>query len=90
MDSQRMMERLDAMVSIGRITDEEAAQLRAAHGTPAFDEVVAGIRARHAQAHTDPAVADGRMSQDDADGLLERVRAGEHTAELRKQVRGKH
>ncbi|HEV3351675.1 MAG TPA: permease [Acidimicrobiales bacterium] len=90
MDPQRMMERLDAMVSNGRITVEEAAQLRSTDGTPAFDDAVAGIRARHAQAHTDPAVADGTMSQEEADGLLERVLAGEHSTELRKQVRGKH
>jgi polyhydroxyalkanoate synthesis regulator phasin len=85
-----MMERLDAMVANGRISDDEAAQLRATEGTPAFDEVVARIRARHAQAHTDPAVADGTMSQEEADHLLERVLAGEHTTELRKRVRGKH
>jgi hypothetical protein len=90
MDPQRMMERLDAMVSNGRITDEEAARLRATEGTPAFDDVVAGIRARHAQAHTDPAVADGTMSREEADGLLDRVLAGEHSTELRKQVRGRH
>jgi polyhydroxyalkanoate synthesis regulator phasin len=90
MDPQRMMERLDAMVANGRITAEEAAQLRAAEGTPAFDDVVARIRARHAQAHTDPAVADGRMSREEADGLLERVLAGEHSTELRKEVRGTH
>ena len=90
MDAARMMERLDAMVSNGRITDEEAAQLRATHGTSAFDDVVARIRARHAQAHTDPAVADGTMTQEEADHLLERVLAGEHSTELRKQVRGTH
>jgi polyhydroxyalkanoate synthesis regulator phasin len=90
MDAQRMMQRLDAMVAKGRITAEEAAELRATEGTAAFDEVVARVRARHAQAHTDPAVADGKMSQDEADHLLERVLAGEHSTELRKQVRGKH
>jgi hypothetical protein len=35
-------------------------------------------------------VADGTMSREEADGLLERVLGGEHSAELRKQVRGKH
>ena len=89
MDAARMLERLDAMVASGRITAEEAAQLRATEGTPAFDDAVARIRARHAQAHTDPAVAEGRMSQEQADHLLERVLDGEHSAELRKQVRGK-
>ena len=89
MDAARMMQRLDAMVSNGRITPEEAAQLRATEGTAAFDDVVAGVRARHAQAHTDPAVAEGTMSQEEADHLLQRVLAGEHSTELRKQVRGK-
>jgi polyhydroxyalkanoate synthesis regulator phasin len=89
MDPQRMMERLDAMVANGRLTAEEAAELRASAGTPEFDEILARVRARHAQAHTGPAVADGTMSQDEADQLLERVLAGEHSAELRKQVRGK-
>jgi hypothetical protein len=90
MDAARMMERLDAMVANGRITAEEAAQLRATEGTAAFDDAVAHIRARHAQAHTEPAVAGGTMSQEEADGLLERVLADEHSTGLRKQVRGKH
>jgi polyhydroxyalkanoate synthesis regulator phasin len=83
-----MLDRLDSMVAAGRITPDEAAQLRAAEGTAAFEEVVAGIRARHAQEHTDPAVEAGTMSQEEADGLLERVRDGEHSTELRKRVRG--
>lgn len=89
MDEARLMQRLDAMVANGRITAEEAEELRAAEGTDAFDEAVARVRARHARAHTDPAVADGTMSQEEADHLLERVLAGEHSTELRKQVRGK-
>ncbi len=89
MDPQRMMDRLDAMVASERITPDEAARLRAAEGSAEFDEVVAGIRARHAQAHTDPAVAAGRMSEAEADAYLERVRDGEHSPELRKRIRGK-
>jgi polyhydroxyalkanoate synthesis regulator phasin len=89
MDPERMLDRLDAMVANGRVTPEEAARLRAAAGTDGFDEVVAGIRARHAQAHTDPAVAEGRMSQQDADDALRRVREGEHSRELRTHIRGK-
>ena len=38
----------------------------------------------------DAMVANGRMSQEEADGLLERVFSGEHSTELRKQVRGSH
>ena len=89
MDPRRMIERLDTMVASGRITPEEAARLRATEGTPEFERVVADIRARHAQAHTDPAVAEGRMSQDDADAYLERVRGGEHSRDLRTHIRGK-
>jgi len=89
MDPRRMMKRLDAMVAKGRITTEEAAQLRATEGTPEFDHVLAGIRARHAQAHTDPSVAEGRMSQEEADAYLERVRGGEHSRGLRMHIRGK-
>jgi polyhydroxyalkanoate synthesis regulator phasin len=89
MDEGRMMQRLDTMVAKGRITPDEAAQLRVTEGTSEFQQVLARIRARHAQSHTDPAVADGAMSQEEADHLLERVLAGEHSTELRKQVRGK-
>jgi polyhydroxyalkanoate synthesis regulator phasin len=89
MDPQRMIERLDAMVESGRITPEEATRLRASGGTEEFDRVVAEIRARHATAHAETSVGDGRMSQEEADGLLARVRQGEHSAELRKQIRAK-
>ena len=86
---QRMMERLDAMVASGRLTPEEAARLRATEGTSEFDDAVAAIRARHARAHTERAVGEGRMSPEDADGYLERVRSGEHSRELRTSIRGK-
>ena len=87
MDPQRMMERLDAMVENGRITPEEAARLRASDGTEEFEHVMAAIRARHAAEHAAANVRDGRMSQDEADSLVERVRQGEHSPELRKQIR---
>ena len=78
------------MVASGRITEEEAGRLRAAEGSAAFEEVVAGIRARHAQVHTDAAVAEGRISESEADGLLTRVRSGEHSKELRSNIKGAH
>jgi polyhydroxyalkanoate synthesis regulator phasin len=88
MEQERIIERLDGMVAAGRITSEEATRLRAAAGTVAFDVVLATIRARHAQAHTDAAVAAGTMSQADAAASLERVRHGEHSSELRRHIRG--
>lgn len=90
MNEQRIIEQVDKMVASGRITAEEGERLRAAQGTDAFEEAVANVRARHAQAHTNSAVSDGRMSQAEADGLLERVRSGEHSRELRSHIKGSH
>ena len=87
MQTDRIMEQLDKMVASGRITADEAAQLRATEGTSEFDAAVAAIRARHAQAHTDRAVGDGRMSEEEAEGYLERVRGGEHSRELRTAIK---
>ncbi len=88
MQPERILERLDRMVASGRITPDEAAQLRAAAGTAEFDAAMASIRARHAQAHTDAAVAAGTMSPEDAASSLERVRGGDHSADLRRHIRG--
>jgi hypothetical protein len=76
------------MTASGRITPEEAARVRAAAGSAEFDVVVGAIRPRHARAHADTAVADGRMSPGDAETALERVRDGEHSAALRAHIRG--
>jgi hypothetical protein len=81
---ERIIKQLGTMAASERITPEEAARLRAAAGTAEFD----AIRVRHAQAHTDAAVADGRMSPGDAEEALERVRGGEHSTALRTHIRG--
>jgi len=87
-NEHRIIEQVDRMVATGRITEDEAGRLRAAEGSATFEEVVAGIRARHAQVHTHAAVAEGRISQSEADGLLHRVRSGEHSKELRSHIKG--
>jgi polyhydroxyalkanoate synthesis regulator phasin len=87
MNEDRLMEQLDRMVQTGRITEDEAVRLREAQGTERFDQVMGEIRARHARVHTDAAVSDGRMAPDEADELLDRVRAGDHSKELRAQIR---
>jgi polyhydroxyalkanoate synthesis regulator phasin len=87
MQDDRIIQQVDRMVASGRITETEAAQLRAAEGTPAFDVVVGTIRARHAGAHMEAAVAEGDMSQDEAEGYLERLRSGEHAKGLRARLR---
>jgi polyhydroxyalkanoate synthesis regulator phasin len=88
MDHARVIEKLDRMVASGRITAEEADRLRVSAGTAEFDAVMGAIRARHAQAHTDAAVAAGTMSPEDAAAALERVRQGDHSADLRRHIRG--
>jgi hypothetical protein len=88
MQHERIIERLGGMVATGRITTGEASRLRAAVGTADFEAVLATIRARHAQAHTDAAVAAGTMTAEDAEASLGRVRHGEHSSELRRHIRG--
>lgn len=88
MNHQRILEQLDRMVASGRITPEEANRLRGAAGTTEFDAVMTNIRARHAQAHTDAAVAAGTMSPEDAAAALASVRQGNHSADLRRRIRG--
>jgi hypothetical protein len=87
MKDDRIIQQVDRMVASGRITDEEAAQLRAAEGKPEFDTVVGAIRARHAGTHMEAAVAEGDMSQEEADGYLARLRSGEHPKGLRARLR---
>jgi polyhydroxyalkanoate synthesis regulator phasin len=87
MRENRIIEQVDKMVKSGRITEEEAAQLRATEGTVDFDAAVGVIRARHAGAHMERAIAEGEMSQEEADGNLERLRNGEHPKGLRARLR---
>jgi|HubBroStandDraft_6_1064221.scaffolds.fasta_scaffold991793_2 hypothetical protein len=88
MDQERVIEQLDRMVASGRITPEEADRLRATAGTTGFDSVMTTIRARHARAHTDAAVAAGVMRPEDAADALEQLREGDHSPDLRRRIRG--
>ena len=87
MKEERILQQVDSMVASGRITEGEAAELRATAGTPRFHAVVGAIRARHAGAHLDAAVAAGDMSQAEADADLARLRRGEHPQGLRATLR---
>jgi hypothetical protein len=86
MDQDRIVRQLDKMVASGRVTEIEAARLRETTGTSEFDATLAGIRARHAGAHLDVAVAAGEMSQVEAEASLERIRTGEHPKGLRARL----
>ena len=85
-DQNKVLGQLDRMVSAGRVTSQEAERLRAA-GTPAaFEAAMGAIRARHAGATLDAAVADGQLTQPEADELEQRIRAGDHSAGLRQHA----
>ena len=84
---KRLAERADQMAKSGRLTRQEAERLRSADNPGEFDEVVRNIRVRHAGAKLGAAVEDGSVTREDADGFLDRLRSGEHSAALRSQLR---
>lgn len=83
-------ERLDKMVASGRVTEAEAARLRAAVDTDQFDHAVRSIRVRHAAARLDAAVEGGQMTQGEAAGYLDRLNKGEHPRSLRTHLTNLH
>ena len=85
---ERLLERLDTMVASGRLTEDEAERFRAARDPGAFGEVVRDVRVRHAGTALDAAVDDGRMSREEADSILERMRMGDHSPALRGETSG--
>jgi polyhydroxyalkanoate synthesis regulator phasin len=86
-EQRRVLQHLDRMVSAGRVTAEEAERLRGAGDVAAFDAALAEIRTGHAGPDLDAAVADGQLTQPEADELLDRLRRGEHSPGLHKRVR---
>jgi hypothetical protein len=84
---QGLVQRLDKMIQSGRVTNQEVQRLRAAGTQSEFDETVRDIRLRHAGTRLNSAVADGTVPKEDADGLLERLRRGEHSPSLRARLR---
>ena len=86
MRRERIIEQIDKMVASGRITEDEAARLRATEGAAEFDSVVGAIRARHASVHMESAIAGGEMSQEEADRYLASLRKGEHPKGLRTRL----
>ena len=87
MKQERIVRQVDRMVKMGRITKSEAERLRATEGTADFDTAVGAIQARHAGAQVEAAVAEGEMSQEEADRYLKGLREGEHPKGLRAKLR---
>ena len=84
--AKRRVEQADKMAQSGMITAEEAERLRSARTSEESEQVILDIRVRHAIIRTETAVAEGAMTQGEADGFLERVRAGEHSRGLRSHL----
>lgn len=84
---KRLAERADQMVKSGRLTEEEAERVRSADKPGEIEDVIRNIRIRHAGTKLGAAVADGSLSREAADGFLERLRKGEHSAALRGALR---
>jgi hypothetical protein len=84
----RILGALDRMVESGRITENEAQDLRAASDERDFNQAVRNIRVRHAGAQLDQAVAGGSLTRAEADHLVERLQNGEHGGSLRARLRG--
>jgi hypothetical protein len=87
-NARHLTQSIDKLLASGQVTEEEAARLQAALEHGRRDEVVRDIRVRHAEAALAGAVQDGRMTQQEADGYLDRLRAGEHSRSLRVHLRG--
>lgn len=85
----RLLGQLDRMAAAGRVTEPEAARLREARDPATFGVVVRTIRVRHAEARLGEAVDQRRMSREEAEAVLERVRRGEHTQSLRGHLPGR-
>src|SRR5262245_28223411 len=83
---RRLVNRLDTLVASERITEGEAARLRVTMNTGEFDDVIRAIRVRHARTELGGAVAEGRVSEQEADELLERLRNGEHPQSVRSRL----
>jgi polyhydroxyalkanoate synthesis regulator phasin len=84
---ERLLKQLDKMVASGRVTENEAARLRAATGSDEFDNAARDIRVRHAREHLNAAVEGGQMTEEEANAHLEGLKRGEHSRSLRAQLR---
>jgi hypothetical protein len=83
----RLLERLDHLVRSGQVTEEEAAELRAATNDEDYQAAVVRIRTRHARGRLDAAVEAGQMTPAQASVNLEQIKKGKHPRGLRAHLR---
>ena len=81
---QDVTARVDKLLAAGRITADEAAAIRrAVEAGDDLETAVRAVRLRHAREWVTTAVAQGRLTQADADEALARLEAGEDPSVLR-------
>ena len=73
----RFVERLPQMVEAGRVTEEEAAEVRSAAESGVPDGVAQVMRLKHGRQRIEEALRDGVVNQEEADALLQRLESGE-------------
>lgn len=71
---------------VGRLTDEQRARLAAASPEDR-DRVLQQVRLQHVRRSLADAVAGGRVSQADADSVLDRLSRGEDVHRMRRELR---
>jgi hypothetical protein len=79
---EQLVARIEKMLAAGRITEDEAARVRAAE-TGTIDDVVREIQLRHAREWRAAAVAEGRVSERDAAEALDRLERGDDPDAIR-------
>ena len=81
-DQDRLERRLDKMVKTGRVTAHDAEQVRTAASPDDRSAAVAAVRTQHVRARIDEAVAEGRLSTQDAAGFLAQLDAGKDPKDI--------
>jgi len=76
-DAESIRTRVTKMAKAGRVTAEEADRVSSAANAEELERAVGEIRARHARVRLDTDVAEGRMTESEADLFIERLKRGE-------------
>lgn len=84
----RLIGRLDKMVQTGRLTEEDAQRLRAAANSGQLDDAVREIQLKHARERVNTAVENGRLGQEEARAIFDRLAKGEDPHFLRGLLHG--
>lgn len=78
--------RLAQMQRHGFLTESEAEAIRHETDPDRLNQLIRTVRVRHAQTRLEPGLAGGTISSQDTEPLLERLKQGEHTRQLRTAV----